>query len=297
MTDDWDEELARAERNLSASDTRDEHEPEPEPPPRRLRGGDRDEPKPEKKRSRFSKPGWKIIFGLLLVGIILTAGHYTLIGLRSMAFFRVRTIEIRGTRYLQPTEIVERMHVDTLRSLWDDVGPLEARIRPHPQVSSVKITRRLPGTLVVNLAENLPVALIPGSAGLRPYDSLGRELPIDPLRTDLDLPVIASPDPAMLRLLGQIRRANTGMYQRVSEVKRTGRNDLLIYFTSSFARLATPLDSTAPEPGVLRVRAPVGVTVDRLTDIFPVESDLVARQARIGELDLRYRDQVIARIQ
>ncbi len=87
------------------------------------------------------------------------------------------------------------------------------------------------------------------------------------------------------------------MYQRVSEMKRTGRNDLLILLSSTFARLATSLDSAAPEPGLLRVRAQVGVTVDRLTDIFPVESDLVARQARIGELDLRYRDQVIARIQ
>lgn len=287
MSDDWEEELARAERNLGAADTRDERDTEPL----------RDEPKAPRKKSRFSKPGWKILGAMLLFGIILTAGHYTLIGLRSMAFFRVRTIEIRGTHYLQPTEIVERMRVDTLRSLWDDVGPLEARIRPHPQVSDVRITRRLPGTLVVTLRENLPVALIPTGQTLQPYDSLGRQLPIDPLRTDLDLPVIASPDPALLRLLGEIRRGNLAMYQRVSEMRRTGRTDLLILFNSAFARLATPLDSAAPEPGLLRVRAPVGVTVDRLTDIFPVESDLVARQARIGELDLRYRDQVIARIQ
>jgi hypothetical protein len=35
----------------------------------------------------------------------------------------------------------------------------------------------------------------------------------------------------------------------------------------------------------------------RLADIFPVESDLARRQARVKELDLRYRDQVIARLQ
>lgn len=285
---DFDDELARADRNLGSTDTRDDRDTE----------APRAEAKSDgRKKSRFSKPGWKILGALLLFGIILTAGHYTLIGVRSMAFFRVRTIEIRGTHYLQPTEIVERMHVDTLRSLWDDVGPLEARVRPHPQVSDVRITRRLPGTLVVTLRENLPVALIPTGQTLQPYDSLGRQLPIDPLRTDLDLPVISSPDPALLRLLGEIRRGNPAMYQRVSEMKRTGRNDLLILLGSAFTRPASPLDSAAPEPGMLRVRALVGVTVDRLTDIFPVESDLVARQARIGELDLRYRDQVIARIQ
>ena len=281
---DLDDELARADRNLGAEDVKDE--------------GASAAPKGRSQtKSRFSKPGWKMLGALFLIGIILTAAHYTLVGLRSMAFFRVRTIEIRGTHYLQPTDIVDRMHVDTLRSLWDDVGPLEARVRPHPQVSDVKITRRFPGTLVVTLRENLPVALIPSGQGLRPYDSLGRELPIDPLRTDLDLPVVASPDPAILRLLGEIRSGDLAMYQRISEVRRTGRNDLLIVLGSSSARLASPLDPAAREAGVLRVRALVGVTVDRLTDIFPVESDLVARQARIGELDLRYRDQVIARIQ
>ena len=46
-----------------------------------------------------------------------------------------------------------------------------------------------------------------------------------------------------------------------------------------------------------RVRAPLGVSADGLTDIFPVEFDLARRGLPIAELDLRYRDQVIARIQ
>jgi len=37
--------------------------------------------------------------------------------------------------------------------------------------------------------------------------------------------------------------------------------------------------------------------VDRLADIFPVENDLARRQVHVDELDLRYRDQVIARLQ
>jgi hypothetical protein len=48
---------------------------------------------------------------------------------------------------------------------------------------------------------------------------------------------------------------------------------------------------------VVRVRALTGLSVVRLADIFPVESDLARRQARVEELDLRFRDQVIARLQ
>ena len=48
---------------------------------------------------------------------------------------------------------------------------------------------------------------------------------------------------------------------------------------------------------MLRVRVPIDLSVERLTDIDPVENDLARRQARVDELDLRYRDQVIARLQ
>jgi hypothetical protein len=39
------------------------------------------------------------------------------------------------------------------------------------------------------------------------------------------------------------------------------------------------------------------VTARRLAEIYPVEGDLARRRARVAELDLRYRDQVIARLQ
>jgi cell division protein FtsQ len=35
----------------------------------------------------------------------------------------------------------------------------------------------------------------------------------------------------------------------------------------------------------------------RLADLLPVERDLERRRARVAEIDLRFRDQVIARLQ
>ena len=45
------------------------------------------------------------------------------------------------------------------------------------------------------------------------------------------------------------------------------------------------------------VRAMKDVTLERLADIEPVEADLGRKQLRATEIDLRYRDQVIARLQ
>jgi len=244
-------------------------------------------------QERLGRPGWKILGALLLIGVIMAAAWGARAAARQMAFFRVRAVEIRGVRYIQPNEVVSRLRIDTVASLWDDLEPYRQRVMRHPQVSDVRITRRMPGTLVVTIRENLPVALVQTSAGLLPYDSLGKQLPIDPARMNLDLPIVATTDPVLLKFVGAIRAAEPRMFARIEEVRRTGRDEILLTLSSG-ARVA---GVAAPQSRTLRVRVPVGLSVERLADIFPVETDLARRQVQVGELDLRYRDQVIARLQ
>jgi cell division protein FtsQ len=228
-------------------------------------------------------------------------------GASKMDFFHVRTVQVEGVRYLDPSTVLERMAIDTMRSVWDDYGPLVARVKTLPQVSDAVITRKLPGTLVVRIHENLPVALSPSPRGLEAIDSAGVVLPIDPTSADLDLPVALQRDASMLRLLGSVRTHNPGLFRRISEIGRDGRDGVVMQLAQRASSAVAPIpDSTkidsssvvaAAGPRVLRVRALVGVSVARLTDIFPVESDLLRRRANVAELDLRYRDQVIARLQ
>jgi len=228
---------------------------------------------------RLKKPGYKYLAGILLAAAVLTAPRWGRANLRKLAYFHVRNLEIRGVKYLQPDDVVARLRVDTLRSIIDDVTPLEARLRSLPQVANVDISRRFPGTLIVTIQENLPVALVPTGDGLQPYDSSGRALPIDPSRATLDLPILTTPDRAALRLIGELRAADPAMFNRISEVAPVD-GDLVFTLNSS-----------------LRVRASSGVAPQRFRDIFPVESDLASRNERAAELDIRYRDQVVARLE
>jgi len=82
-----------------------------------------------------------------------------------LSFFRVRRVEIVGVRYVAPGDIVARLRVDTTRSVWDDPTPLERRVASHPQVGSVSIRRKLPGTLVVSVVENMPIAMVSTEKG------------------------------------------------------------------------------------------------------------------------------------
>ncbi len=199
--------------------------------------------------------------------------------LRSMDFFRVRRVEIEGVRYAAPDEIVSRLRVDTLASVWDDVSPLEARVAEHPQVRAVRIRRKLPGTLVIVVTENPPVALVSTARGLIVTDADGDSLPVDPTSMDVDLPVLARKDSLLLRLLGETQTEEPALFARVSEVRRSGRRDVLFIL---------------PE---FRILADSSVTTARLAEVLPVELDASRRNWRPRELDLRFRDQVIVRLQ
>ena len=193
-------------------------------------------------------------------------------------FFRVRTVRVEGARYLDAADVVRRLEVDTLRSIWDELAPLERRVTAHPQVRAARVERRLPGTLVVHVEEHQPVAFVAAAAGLRVHDAAGRVLPVDPSRADLDLPVLEKPDSTLLRLLGEVQTAAPSLFRRISEVRRTGDDVLLQLYD-------------------VAVRVRPTVSARRLADIPPVEADLSRRRIPVAELDLRFRDQVIARLQ
>ncbi|HUQ20352.1 MAG TPA: FtsQ-type POTRA domain-containing protein [Gemmatimonadaceae bacterium] len=266
---------------------------------------DRTASEPPRSRAR-----WKFFAIVVLLLLLLPASWLARRGASKLAFFRVRSVVVDGTHYLSPDTVVARLKIDTLRSVFDDVPPLVERLSKMPQVADVKISRKLPGTLVVTIRENPPVALVTGPQGLEPVDAAGVPLPIDPSKeTSLDLPVSDQRDVALTKMLGDIHSTSAVLFRRVSEVSRTNAGDVLLLLTTPGSRApavtpaiaSAPSDSTAvtslDTPGMLRVRARMGVSATRLTDIFPVEFDLRRRGARVAELDLRYRDQVIARLQ
>jgi hypothetical protein len=132
---------------------------------------------------------------------------------------------------------------------------------------------------VVEITERWPVALVPTPSGLVPIDERGAALPIDLTRTPVDAPIVTFRDAELFRLLGRLHAEAPELYARVSEVGRSGSDEVWLRISS------------------VPVRAMADVSVERLAELGPVEQDLARRQLRVAEFDLRYRDQVIARLQ
>ncbi len=238
--------------------------------PRDVRGGG-------PQRSRARRWGGRVLWGLALA-VIVAVPWWGRAVLQRLDFFQVRTVEVQGARYLDPAAVVQRLNVDTLHSVWDELAPLAQRLRTDPLIEDVSVDRRLPGTLVVRLTERTPVAFVATGNGLQLRDAEGNVLPIDPNRTPVDLPVIASPDTAVLRLLGELRTAQPEFYGRLSEVQHAGPHELIFRLYTTTVRARTDVDA------------------QRFGDLKLVEDDLAQREQRAVELDLRFRDQVIARL-
>jgi len=222
---------------------------------------------------------WRLV-GVAAAGLALLAapwwGPHVL---SHLSFFRVRNVEVSGYRYLAPDDVVKRLRLDSTSSVWADLGELERRVEMHPQVKSATVDRDLPGTLVVRVTENSPIAYVQTNGGLRAVDKDGRFLPIDPTRIAIDLPVLAKADTVLLHLLANVKSVSPALFGEISDIRRTGGTDIALTLSTA------------------QVRALASISAQRLADIIPVEADLARRKARVTELDLRFRDQVIARTQ
>ena len=230
---------------------------------------------------RAKRPRWfRILLAVLActaAGALVSGPWWGPLALSRFDYFHVRRIEFEGLRYARAAELVSALRVDTTQSVWQAMGPLSVRVAAHPIVASAEVERRLPGTLIVHLVERVPVALAPVGGTLRPTDGTGHVLPIDPARVPLDMPIAATPDTALLRVLDALRQHAPLVYARMTDARRVNADELQFNL------------------GVLRVRTADDVTVARFRDILPVEADLARNHLRAVELDLRFRDQVIVR--
>ncbi|HJU72856.1 MAG TPA: FtsQ-type POTRA domain-containing protein [Gemmatimonadaceae bacterium] len=225
------------------------------------------------------RPYRKTIVRTAAVLVAVTSVFWIPAILRPLDFFHVRRVTVRGAKYVDSRALVRQMAIDTTVSIWNSLDVYASRIVSHPQIRSVRLSRRLPSTVIVTIEENVPVAFVPASGGLRAYDEDARHLPLDPTRFDIDLPILSRADTSLLRFLADLRRLDPAMFARVSEVERTGRDEAIVFLSS------------------LPVRIRSSLPADRFSELRAVEEDLAQRRVVVAELDLRFRDRVIVRLQ
>jgi cell division protein FtsQ len=194
---------------------------------------------------------------------------------RRLAFFRVRQVEVIGTRYLDEADVVARLGLRANASTLDPLRRVRAVAKALPGVVHASVERRLPGTLRVTLTEAIPVALAPLADRLALIDSRARVLPFDPVRVPASLPV-AGRDSATAGLLGRLMQTDPLLYDSL-QTAYLDHGDVVL------------------DTGAHRVRLRPGAADDVLRAVIAVRGYLTARGIVWREIDARFQDHLFVR--
>jgi cell division septal protein FtsQ len=214
------------------------------------------------------------ILGVVLAVLLLWYGTPRL--LRRLDFFRVRRVEIAGLQYLAPSKVIAALELNTRSSVFDDLLAAGSGVRALPGIQSAVVRRRLPGTLEIVVDEAVPVALAPRGASLALLDSSGQVLPFDPSASAPDLPIAASADRVVARVLARVRESDPVLFGRVGAAWRV-RDDVVL-----------DLDGR-------RLWFGPTVTAEDIRAVMAVAQDLARQGRSYQELDGRFAGQVIVR--
>jgi cell division septal protein FtsQ len=196
--------------------------------------------------------------------------------LQRLEFFRIRRVEIAGLQYLAPATIVDALALDSRATVFDDLSAAGRRLRALPGIVTAQVNRRLPGTLEIALVEAVPVALTPRNGGLALLDASGKVLPFDPAISAPDVPIAATADRSVARVLASVQEHEPVLFARVRTAWRV-RDDVLL-----------DVDGR-------RVWFGPAVTAEEIRAVMAVAQDLARQGRRYQELDGRFAGQVIVR--
>jgi cell division septal protein FtsQ len=215
----------------------------------------------------------QLLGGLAVVGLTWYGGPRLL---RRLEFFRIRRVEISGLQYLAPAQVIATLGLDSRSSVFDDLTAGTHRLRNLPGIESAELRRRLPGTLEIVLEEAVPVALAPRPSGMALLDSSGKVLPFDPAASAPDLPVAATPDRVVARVLASVLVNDPVLFSRISAAWRVQEDVVL------------DLDGH-------KLWFSPAVTAEDIRAVMAVAQDLARQGRKYQELDGRFAGQVVVR--
>lgn len=217
--------------------------------------------------------GLQILVALLAACLIWVGAPKVL---SRLDFFRIRRVEITGLQYLPADKVIAALELGSEASVFDDLSAAGSRLRAMPGVVSATVQRRLPGSLEIEVVEAVPVALAPRNGGMALLDSSGKVLPFDPTASAPDLPVAASADARVARVLASVQEHDPALFARVRTAWRV-RDDVLL-----------DVDGR-------RFWFGPAVTAEDIRAVMAVAQDLARQGRKYHELDGRYAGQVIVR--
>jgi len=212
--------------------------------------------------------------------------------LSSLRLFRIETMQVSGNRTLTSADVLATAGLRTGESLVGlDLVAARSRLIAHPRVREASLRRRLPGTIVVEIAERVPCAIVRAD---RDYlvDAEGAIVAQAAPGTRSDLPVLMGVEvfagalsargtadlAAGIELIAAIRQVGFPAFSAIDHVDLADPNDAVI----------------VPVSGRPLVHAGRRNAAGQLRRWRLVAFDMAQRWPELEYVDLRAEGQVVA---
>ena len=235
---------------------------------------------PHRRRSLLLMLARPFLTALLLVGLPVAGGAWVVTSPR----FLLDDILVGGTSRVQPAEVDEALR--PLRGqhlLLVSLAEVESRLSENRWIRGAKLRKKMPNSLVVEIEERRPVALLRREEGLFYVDRGGTVIDLyDPAReADLLLlsegPGVSLDVEAALAVAAELNLVAPDWASGLSEVEMLGGDDFRL-FTAAL-----------PFP-VLVSLGGVGRQVRKFREVMP---EIARRYDRVSAVDLRFSRQIV----
>jgi cell division protein FtsQ len=212
--------------------------------------------------------------------------------LSSLRLFRIETVQVSGNRTLSSADVLAAAGLRTGESLLGlDLAAARARLAAHPRVRDASLRRRLPGTVVVEVAERVPCVIVRAD---RDYlaDAEGAILASAGTGALADLPVLTGIEAAAGALTARGAADLTAGIELVAAIRLVGFPALAAV---DHIDLSDPDDAViVPVSGRPLVHAGRRDPAGRLQRWRSVAPDMAQRWPELEYVDLRAEGQVVA---
>ncbi len=126
-----------------------------------LRPKARREEKGAEKFQRVVKKVIRLAFQLLLLSFFLFIGHWVYVHLLGDPYFRVREVEVKGSRRIPRETLLSLTVMEGMPSLFSvNLKEVVKRLESHPWIEQVRVRKVFPNKVVIQIEERKPMAII-----------------------------------------------------------------------------------------------------------------------------------------
>jgi cell division septal protein FtsQ len=232
----------------------------------------------------------------LIVAALACAGRLALTRFLHHPDFVIRHVYVvcRGVRTVPDHEIVARAHIVSNMNIYaTSLEPMAQRLRQHPDIATVEISKRHPDALVISFTEREPVALLTPAGGAPdiPVDRDGVMLSARKLRYAQALPRLEGLPAVNYQPGAILEDARVPVAMRFVDTLRRMQQQIFLEITS--IRFVHARQVSLKSKSIDEIRLGAEYSLDNVMRLLKTVEVLRTQHRNARCIDLRFADVVV----